>query len=355
MNKTRILSIDGGGIRGIIPGQVLVKLEQKLQQRAGDDSVRIADCFDLVAGTSTGGILACILLCPGKDGRPRFTAKQAVALYTSYGANIFDADWKWKARTANGVLGAKYPEAALETYLKQYLGDLELKDMLKPCLIPAYNTEQRNVHFFRSYRAAKTPSYNFPMWQVARSTSAAPTYFRPHKAVAMDGKAYSLIDGGIVANNPSMCAFTEGHTHFQATATDMVILSLGTGTALKSYPYTKIKNWGMLHWAVPTIDILMSGGPDVDEFQLDQIFKASKVPHQYLRINVDLNSIAQNNQIEVSPDMDNADISNLEELSQAGRWLADSYSDQLDAIVDQLLDLELPEVKRIKLDPGAAL
>src|SRR5947207_3704233 len=82
----RILSIDGGGIRGIIPGQVLVALEKKIQQLSGDNSKRIADVFDLIAGTSTGGILTCLYLCPdANSARPRFSAADAVDLYLQNG------------------------------------------------------------------------------------------------------------------------------------------------------------------------------------------------------------------------------------------------------------------------------
>src|SRR5207249_9528820 len=87
----RILSIDGGGIRGIIPGQVLVALEAKIQEVTGDPNKRIADVFDMIAGTSTGGILTCLYLCPGQNGnRPRFSATDAVNLYLQNGDDIFD-------------------------------------------------------------------------------------------------------------------------------------------------------------------------------------------------------------------------------------------------------------------------
>ena len=80
---TRILSIDGGGIRGILPGQVLVSLEEKLKKLDKNKDAKIADYFDLIAGTSTGGILSCMYLTPTdeKNKRPKFSAKKAVELY----------------------------------------------------------------------------------------------------------------------------------------------------------------------------------------------------------------------------------------------------------------------------------
>ena len=90
MKKVRILSIDGGGIRGILPGIVLVHLEEKLQEKTGNEDMRLADVFDLMAGTSTGGILTLTYLMPDENNRPKFTAQKAVDLYLEKGGKIFD-------------------------------------------------------------------------------------------------------------------------------------------------------------------------------------------------------------------------------------------------------------------------
>ncbi|MBN4081086.1 patatin-like phospholipase family protein [Caldithrix abyssi] len=118
-NLTRILSIDGGGIRGIIPGQILVEFEKKLKKYSGNDDARIADYFDLIAGTSTGGILACIYLFPG-DGnplKPKFSAKEAVNLYLERGDEIFDVSLWQKIRSAGGLTDEKYSANELEEAL----------------------------------------------------------------------------------------------------------------------------------------------------------------------------------------------------------------------------------------------
>ena len=135
----RILSIDGGGIRGIIPGQILVEFEKELKRRSGNDNTRIADCFDLIAGTSTGGILACIYLCPDPDNpsRPRFSAQEAVNLYLENGDEIFDIGLWHKITSLGGLADEKYPSDGLEDALEDYLGELRLSQLLKPCLITA--------------------------------------------------------------------------------------------------------------------------------------------------------------------------------------------------------------------------
>src|SRR5437773_5863242 len=131
----RILSVDGGGIRGIIPGQVLVALEKKIQQLSGDDSKRIADVFDLIAGTSTGGILTCLYLCPdANSAHPRFSAADAVDLYLQNGDDIFDVSFFRRLWSAGGTLEETYSAEPLERILKEYFGDLRLSQLLKPCL-----------------------------------------------------------------------------------------------------------------------------------------------------------------------------------------------------------------------------
>src|SRR3954463_2427276 len=120
--KFRVLSIDGGGIRGIIPGQILVNLERYLQAQSGNTALRIADCFDLIAGTSTGGILTCLYLLPDSVGprpagtkpRPRFSAKDAVDLYLNYGDDIFQVPLFQRLRSLGGLADEKYSATVLE-------------------------------------------------------------------------------------------------------------------------------------------------------------------------------------------------------------------------------------------------
>ncbi|HEY9297975.1 MAG TPA: patatin-like phospholipase family protein, partial [Phormidium sp.] len=174
---TRILSIDGGGIRGIIPGQVLVTLEEKIKNRTGNPDARIADYFDLIAGTSTGGILTCIYLCPDENNptRPKFTAKNAVDIYLDRGGQIFSAPFFKKLQSLAGITDEKYPSAPIENLLTEYFKDLKLSQLLKPCLITAYDIEARKARFFTQHDAIKDLDQNYFVRDAARATSAAPT------------------------------------------------------------------------------------------------------------------------------------------------------------------------------------
>lgn len=311
----KILSIDGGGIRGIIPGQILVEIEKEFK-------IKVVDYFDLVAGTSTGGILTCAYLCPSpKDPKkPKFTAEEVVGLYFERGDEIFDIPTFHKMKTLGGVLDEKYPADGIEDALQDYFGDIWLKDLLKPTVVTSYDIKNRKGHFFYQHKAAKE-EYNFKVKEVCRATSAAPTYFECERVTAQDGQRYPLIDGGVFVNNPGLVAYAEGREIFKtdkgnkATAKDMKILSIGTGYSKKMYHYSKAKDYGMAQWVQPIIDIMMSGSAEVADFQLRKIYDTTPTPTQYLRIDGDLKGS------KVDPEMDCASSSNMNELKAFGKEL----------------------------------
>jgi uncharacterized protein len=328
--KKRILSIDGGGIRGIIPGQILVILEDKLKAKTGNDNARIADYFDLISGTSTGGILTCAYLIPDLENRPKFNARQVVDLYLKRGGDIFYVPLGHKLRTGGGVVDEMYPASALEKALDEYFGDTRLSGLLKPCLIPSYDIKRRMGHFFTQHDALKNAGWDYLVKDVARATSAAPTYFECSNIKSVSEVSYPLVDGGVFVNNPTLCAYAEVQNEYKVQANNIVVLSLGTGFSKKEYDYNKAKDWGMIQWVKPIIDIMMSGVSEVVDYQLRQIFEGADASNQYLRINTEL-------PIDVSPDMDDASPENLKSLKELGTYTAQNYNAQLDALVELLV------------------
>ncbi len=334
---TRILSIDGGGIRGIIPGQILVHLEKKLQEMDNNPSAKLADYFDMIAGTSTGGILTCIYLCPDKAGskKPRFTASEAVSLYMDRGDDIFDISLWQKIRSAGGVTDEKYSAKELEDALKDYLNGLKLSELIKPCLITSYDIRNRRAHFFTQHDATKNKSWDYLVREVARATSAAPTYFETARVKAMDNITYPLIDGGVFANNPTLCAYAEarnikfGANKNKPTASEMFILSIGTGTVNKPYYYKNAKDWGLVQWIKPIIDIMMSGVSETVNYQLKKIYEAVGKTDQYVRFEPGLGS--------AKSEMDNATVENLEALRDAGEDYALTHMDDIKKIAEKLI------------------
>ncbi|MBB6609992.1 patatin-like phospholipase family protein [Pontibacter sp. Tf4] len=330
----RILSIDGGGIRGIIPGQVLVALEEKLQHRSGNSDARLADYFDFFAGTSTGGILTCISLCPSEldPTKARFSAQEAVDLYVHYGKDIFDVTLWQQLQSGFGTFDEKYNASALEELLERYFGELRLSQLLKPCLIPAYDTERRAAHFFAQHDSNKLGAgADFLVRDVCRATSAAPTYFETAMVRSCSGVPYSLVDGGVFANNPALCAYSEVRNAMgNPSAKDMFLVSLGTGSMHTPYDYTEAKDWGAIGWIRPVIDIMMAGASETTDYHLSKMFSAGGNEANYVRIQPAWMGNA-------SLDMDNATAANIQALVEVGVETAQNCAAELDRIVDVLL------------------
>ncbi|KAF6986444.1 hypothetical protein CFC21_004201 [Triticum aestivum] len=214
-----ILSIDGGGVRGIIPATVLAFLEKELQKLDGPDA-RIADYFDVVAGTSTGGLLTVMLTAPDKDGRPLFDAKDLAKFYIDESPKIFsqkDSIFS-KIGTALGmVTGPKYNGKYLQSLLRRHLGATKLDGALTSVVIPAFDITHLQPTIFSSYQLKNQPAKNALLSDIAIGTSAAPTFFPAHYFETEDGKggtrAFNLIDGGVAANNPTLCDEPCGRGH----------------------------------------------------------------------------------------------------------------------------------------------
>ena len=267
----RILSIDGGGIRGVIPAMILHELETRAAQP-------VHQLFDLVAGTSTGGILALGLTMPGSNGGPRYSARALLELYENEGSTIFHQSLGRRLLALGHLLDAKYPASNIEDVLRRYFGETRLAEALTDVVIPSYELEGRMAWFFRSWRARRDERYNFLMREVARATSAAPTYFPP---VRLDSRGhdpdttrayYALIDGGMFANNPSLCAYVEAKSR-GPDAQDLLMVSIGTGQWMTPIPYAKARGWGVVGWAGSLLDVVFDGVSDTTEYQLQRVLR----------------------------------------------------------------------------------
>ena len=205
-----VLSVDGGGIRGLIPAMVLANLEERTGKRT-------AELFDLIAGTSTGGIIALALTVPGEDGEPRWTANDLVDLYLTEGPRIFHHSIGRLLESGLGLLDEKYDARPLEDALKKYLGEAMISHAVTDVMVTSYDLEHRKPFFFKTDRAKVKPEHDWLMREAARATSAAPTYFEPEKLTA-DGEVFALCDGGVFANNPAMSGLRRGATPAPARA-----------------------------------------------------------------------------------------------------------------------------------------
>lgn len=318
----RILSIDGGGIRGIIPALVLTEIERRADRR-------ISAMFDLIAGTSTGGMLALGLAAPDQNGGPLFRAEELVALYERDGPRIFDRNVWHRVRSAAGVAEEKYPSRGINRVLEARFGQTLLSEALTDVLVTAYDIERREPHFFKSSRARTDPCRDFLMFHAARATAAAPTYFEPARIRSRAGDdPISLVDGGVFANNPAACALVEAICDHGADPTDIVILSLGTGELTRPIPHREAASWGLAKWVRPVLNVVFDGVSDTVDYQVTSIMNAVAGPGSYLRIQTTLH--------EGNDDMDDAGTTNLRVLRLLAESTISRYSDDLDAMIERL-------------------
>jgi len=302
----RVLAIDGGGIRGLIPALVLTELER----RAGR---RVFEMFDLIAGTSTGGILACALCAP--DPLP---ASELVSLYQDEGPKIFDRSLFQRIKSADGVLDEKYDDEALDRALERFLEHKRLRETRPKLIVPAYDTALPGPYFFKTTKALAAPDTDdFPLSVVARATSAAPTYFE-----ALEVGERALLDGGVFAVNPAMSAFAE--VIKEVDAREVVLLSLGTGQHTRKRSFDEIKDWGVAKWARPILEVVFDGVSDAVDHQLDHVLGGER----YWRLQTELTL--------ASDDLDDASEDNLAKLRGHAEDLIREQSDTLDAALARL-------------------
>lgn len=323
----KILSLNGGGIRGLIPAVILTEIERRTKRP-------ISSLFDLIAGTSTGGILALGLARPG-NGKPRFSAADLARLYEDKGSSIFSHPLCHEIRSLNGLIEERYPSNGIETVLEEYFGASKLSESLTNLFITSYEIERRDPFFFRTTKARSDKAYDYLMKDVARATSAAPTYFAAAK-VRSEKQAfgkdrldyYALVDGGVFANNPGMCAFVEAKTDEMLNKQgkdDYLMVSVGTGQLTRSLPYTSVKDWGILQWAKPVLNVVFDGVSDTIDYQLRQLLPEDK----YYRFQVSLEILGND-------DMDDTSEQNLHELKAIAEKLISEKSETIDHLCKQL-------------------
>ncbi|MDN5248393.1 MAG: CBASS cGAMP-activated phospholipase [Wolbachia endosymbiont of Tyrophagus putrescentiae] len=292
-----ILSVDGGGIRGIIPAIILAEIEKRTRKP-------IAEIFDLMSGTSTGGIVAAGL-CTRK-----YSANDLVNLYEEYGPYIFKSSF-WRRSIASWLHGAQYSYQNIEKILDKYFGEITLADVSTKLLLTSYDINNNCPFFFKSWREDR----NFVKLKDAlRATTAAPTYFTP-KYLKINQEKRVLIDGGVFANNPAACSYASGKRLFSND--DIIILSIGTGRANRSIKYANSRRLGKIGWVKPLLHVMFASSLDAVNYQLDQV-----IGDKYLRIQSQLKIAAL--------EIDNITDENIKYLKQEAQTMIENNQVTID-------------------------
>ncbi|KAL9396604.1 hypothetical protein Peur_010857 [Populus x canadensis] len=310
-NLITVLSIDGGGIRGIIPGTILAFLESELQKLDGEDA-RLADYFDVISGTSTGGLVTAMLTAPNEQNRPLFAAKDINDFYLKNSPRIFPQDGSPFAAAGNLIKafsGPKYDGKYLHSIVKEKLGDKRLHQTLTNVVIPTFDIKYLQPTIFSSYQVKNDPSTDALLSDICIGTSAAPTYLPAHYFETKDSegkvRGFNLVDGGVAANNPTLVAMGEVSKEINRDSPDFfpmkptdygryLVLSLGTGTAKteEKYDAKKAAKWGVLGWltsdnSTPLVDVFTQASSDMVDLHLGTVFQALRSEKNYLRIQDD--------------------------------------------------------------------
>jgi len=286
----KILTIDGGGMKGLLPALVLAAFESRTGQS-------ISKHFDLIAGTSTGGIIALGLAA----GLP---AMRLAEFYLERGPAIFSRSLKKRLGSLGGMADELYDAGELEVALWGVFGDRMLSDVETRAMAVAYDIEMRDLALFTSWGGGI-----YRMVDVARATSAAPTYFEPCRIRSLGGLERACIDGGVVANNPARLALVAGMA-MGAPLADVQLVSLGTGRCEKPILLEAARSYGLAQWAPHLLDVMFSGQAEL----VDMDCRAT-LGHGYVRLQAELPEPV---------DMDATDARSLGVLRLAAKRIVES-------------------------------
>lgn len=315
----KILSLDGGGIRGVLTAQMLINLEEKIK-------IPLSEYFDLVAGTSTGSILAAA-------NSISMPSETILNMYQTQGKIVFPylSSWdpkRWPTIVKYGPFGPKFSDSGLLEVLQNVFGDKTLADVkdLK-LLIPSYDTNTLKPIIFKSWRDNFA---SLPLWEACVCSASAPTFFPPHRLEIKD-KVYSAIDGGLAANNPVGCALAEA-LRLGNTLEEIEIISVGTGDPTRVVTWEIARNWGALQWIGNgrLLQLMTESPSDASDYIVDKIIGD---PSRYVRLQFPLNR--QLTAKRLSDDIDDASEENINNLIDA----ANAYMKlpEVEAKIDRFL------------------
>ncbi len=313
-----ILSIDGGGVRGIIPARVLQYIEEGTQKP-------IHELFDLIVGTSTGGLIALGLTCSENSQTPKYSAKEIVNIYLRQASQIFSNSIFRKILTGNGLWGAKYDRTGYDLILKNMFGDFLLSQALCPVVIPTYSLIKSAPNIFTSRKTLES-KVDYFMRDIAGATSAAPTYFPPKQFTDTQGTIHIEADGGIFANNPETIGVTESFNLMPDLQRENIrIISIGTGSPKLAQTASKLTDAGMIGWVMKAnlIDVMMDADSDWYEDEINILYSKAHRLQATLPENLG--------------QLDNTTSENLNGLLQAAENYIEANKQLIDNIVTSLV------------------
>ncbi|MEL6361230.1 MAG: patatin-like phospholipase family protein [Pseudomonadota bacterium] len=348
MTKKRfVLAIDGGGVRGLVAATLLDGLARALE--LAGSAKPFADHFDLIAGTSTGAIIAAAIAAPGDGGKvPRRSPADLRKLYRTRSNEIFPRRF-WCRLPVFGRLrqffGPLYSPDPLVRILDDELADMTFADARRNLLICSYSIDPRGTAFFRGgpdYQAAvrnghlpagvTEPANGVLLKDAATGSAAAPTFFPPHQITdGLTNETRTVIDGGVFLNDPALLAFADAVMLYPDD--EIHVVSIGTGRLTDPYPFDVARGWGFFEWLsplgrfrTPLISAISDGQARAVNAQLQKL-----IQDRYYRLDYDLTSGYG------SPNLDDASKRNLKRLEEGAQKMVDEMGDQFARIATDFL------------------
>lgn len=288
MQKFRILSIDGGGMRGVVPLTILKKVEEL----TGNP---IWQSFDLIAGTSTGGLIATALTIPKnlEKTEAKYTIDDILNVYLERGKEIFPPTGRIEETLS--YLRPMYDDDGIEKVFRDVCGTSKMKDALTDIMLCSYDLANNLPLFIKSRSSRTNKDQNIEVYHACRATSAGPTYLPAYEFVYPNNNEDPkrlCIDGGVFVNNPAIAAlseFSKNHLHYGYTSVngdidydDVFVLSIGTGTYTGKITAKEAKNKGKIFWANRIIDVMMRGTNRATDYEMTEMMENDN----YLRLKI---------------------------------------------------------------------
>ncbi len=300
MKTIRILSIDGGGLRGVVPLTILSDIQRRIP-----NAPELWKCFDLIAGTSTGGLItSAMTLGDRSTGKAKYTLNDILNVYINRGHEIFPH------HNVIGNLFHKIKDIARPTFdddgiakvFRDVVGNSKISDCLTNILVSTYDLNNNMPLFFKSIDHLENPALDAELYNICRATSAGPTYlptyrFNYPKNPDKELPHRNCIDGGVYVNNPSMAALSEfikNFKHYDPSIEkkedihydNIFVLSIGTGTYSSSIKDDESANKGEIYWAKNISDIMMRGVNKTTHYEMSEMMEEGN----YLRLTINIDN-----------------------------------------------------------------
>lgn len=289
--KYFVLSLDGGGIRGVIHTEFLRAIEERLGKKTHN-------IFNLAAASSTGALVAFGLLTPKNTiiDKPLFSTSEIADFYSDRGNEIFEpvsysnSGFRKMLSSAFGLLAPRYKTSTYEQICQDIFADKKLSDLLIPTYITGLEINSgKGAYMFSSVKARKKSKNDYELWQVARATSAAPTYFKSMELQQKESDNHlNFWDGGLYANNPALLALMEAQEYFdEPNPHKFVVVSLGLGEAVTKINGERGQSLGIINGGSDIMNHMFAAQNSMTEKYLKKMLK-----NNYIRLNVDLDEVS---------------------------------------------------------------